>query len=278
MSDPTQPFAPDMSPQELSPVTSPPSNPRQILSMGIKSPPFAHPVQTTPMRHPPPTPTPIDFPPINTPDVDPYAKQPSTPKPPPPPPTFQTSRLPADPYAQQPSTPRPQFPIARPTLQGMSQQVRPSEGQELNRQLRDLLQRHQFKKLDDQIMVGKGQQRIWPPPEGNQEGENTTGTSVAVAGDATFRHPLPPAIARPRVPMGPVPRQPGPLLGLRMQQLDPRIQGLDPRMRLLIQQQVRIFYFQLSFLFLFFRHSFFLSAFKASHTGGGYLLILLFNS
>lgn len=197
--------------------------------MNMKSPTFSHPVQT-PMRPPPPTPqTPLEF---STPDTDPYAKSPSTPKLPQP--TFQT-RLPTDPYAHQPSTPRPQFQI-RPNLQGLNAaNVRPGEQPELSRQLRDLLQRQQFKKLDDQLLAGKGQQRVWPPAEASQE---ETTPVVTSAGDATFRQPLPPSIARPRLPIPTAGiRQPGPHLGLRMQ-LDPRIQGLDPRMRLLIQQQV----------------------------------------
>ncbi|XP_044258429.1 histone-lysine N-methyltransferase 2C-like isoform X2 [Tribolium madens] len=225
ISDPS-PFPQDQPTPELSPVTSPSPNPRQLLTMGIKSPTFAHPVQT-PMRPPPPTPpTPLEF----TPETDPYAKPPSTPKLPQP--TFQT-RLPVDPYAVQPSTPRPQFQI-RPNLQALNAANVRNESPELSRQLRDLLQRQQFKKLDDQILAGKGQQRVWPPVEPNQEEATPVVTS---AGDATFRQPLPPSIARPRLPLptGGI-RQPGPHLGLRMQ-LDPRIQGLDPRMRLLIQQQ-----------------------------------------
>jgi hypothetical protein len=228
ISDPT-PFPQEQTPQELSPVTSPSPNPRQLLSMGIKSPTFPHPVQT-PMRPPPPAQTPIEF----TPENDPYVKPPSTPKLPQP--TFQP-RLPADPYAHQPSTPRPQFQI-RPTLQGLNATVRAGEGPELSRQLRDLLQRQQFKKLDDQLLAGKGQQRVWPPTEASQEVETPAVTNAATSGDATFRQPLPPSIVRPRlpVPVSGIPRQPGAHLGLRMQ-LDPRIQGLDPRMRLLIQQQ-----------------------------------------
>lgn len=230
ISDPT-PFPQEQTPQELSPVTSPSPNPRQLLSMGIKSPTFPHPVQT-PMRPPPPAQTPIEF----TPENDPYVKPPSTPKLPQP--TFQP-RLPADPYAHQPSTPRPQFQI-RPTLQGLNATVRAGEGPELSRQLRDLLQRQQFKKLDDQLLAGKGQQRVWPPTEASQEVETPAVTNAATSGDATFRQPLPPSIVRPRlpVPVSGIPRQPGAHLGLRMQ-LDPRIQGLDPRMRLLIQQQVK---------------------------------------
>ncbi|RZC33964.1 histone-lysine N-methyltransferase 2C-like [Asbolus verrucosus] len=233
ISDPT-PFTQDQSPQELSPaVTSPSPNPRQLLSMGIKSPTFTHPTQT-PMRAPTPAPTPIEFPQINTPDGDPYVKPPSTPKLPQP--TFQP-RLPSDSYVQ-PPTPRPQFQIARPTLQALNTQVRTGEGPEYNRQLRDLLQRQQFKKLDDQLLAGKGQQRVWPPVEANQESETPVVTNVPSSGDATFRQPLPPSISRPRMPatVSGIPRQPGTHLGLRMQ-LDPRTQGLDPRMRVLIHQQ-----------------------------------------
>ncbi|XP_063909689.1 histone-lysine N-methyltransferase 2C-like isoform X2 [Zophobas morio] len=234
ISDPTPfSFQQEQTPQELSPVASPSPNPRQILSMGIKSPTFTHPAQPAPMRPIPPTQAPLDF---STPDSDPYAKAPSTPKLPQP--TFQNNRLPADPYAHQPSTPRPQFQI-RPPLQALSAPVRAAEAPELNRQLRDLLQRQQFKKLDDQLLAGKGQQRVWPPTEASQEVETpVVSTNSVSTGDATFRQPLPPSIVRPRmpVPVSGIPRQPGSHLGLRMQ-LDPRIQGLDPRMRLLLQQQ-----------------------------------------
>ena len=219
--------------------------------MGIKSPTFTHPAQPAPMRPIPPTQAPLDF---STPDSDPYAKAPSTPKLPQP--TFQNNRLPADPYAHQPSTPRPQFQI-RPPLQALSAPVRAAEAPELNRQLRDLLQRQQFKKLDDQLLAGKGQQRVWPPTEASQEVETpVVSTNSVSTGDATFRQPLPPSIVRPRmpVPVSGIPRQPGSHLGLRMQ-LDPRIQGLDPRMRLLLQQQQQVsgvkkilICYQLSFL------------------------------
>lgn len=121
--------------------------------MSIKSPTFPLPTQST-MR-PAPSQTPIEFS-----DNDSYAKSPTTPKLPPQQ-TFQT-RLPtpADPFIHQ-TTPRPQFQLTpRPQLQT----VRP-EAPELNRQLRELLQKQQFKKLDEQILAGKGQQRVWPPSE-----------------------------------------------------------------------------------------------------------------
>lgn len=152
ISDPTTaPFPGDNSPQELSPVTSPSSN-RPTLSMGIKSPTFSHPTQTN-MR-PTPSQTPLEFS-----DTESYTKSPTTPKPL----SQQTFQprlpAPADPFILQ-STPRPQFQLTRPQLQSVR-----AEPPELNRQLRELLQKQQFKKLDEQILAGKGQQRVWPPPE-----------------------------------------------------------------------------------------------------------------
>lgn len=56
--------------------------------------------------------------------------------------------------------------------------------------------------------------------------------------EATFRHPLPPGIIRPRmpVPAGSIIRQ------QQGQKLpgDIRLQGLDPRMRMLLQQQQQV--------------------------------------
>lgn len=105
----------------------------------------------------------------------------------------------------------------------------------INRQLRDLLQKQQqFKKLDE-LVPGKAQQRVWPPVE-SQEGETPT-TVVASSADGTFRQPLPPSVVRPRMAVSVGNR---PIMNanpMRLQQIDPRIQGLDPRMRLLIQQQ-----------------------------------------
>ncbi|KAF5285410.1 hypothetical protein FQA39_LY16664 [Lamprigera yunnana] len=123
-------------------------------------------------------------------------------------------------------------------LQGYSQNVHPTEGQEINRQLRDLLQRQQFKKLDQQLVPGKGQQRIWPPNESVQENEQNN--VITTTGDATFRHPLPPGFSRPRsVPStsGIVVRQPGTLVGVRLQTVEPRMQNVEFRMRYLLQQQ-----------------------------------------
>ncbi|CAH0559006.1 unnamed protein product [Brassicogethes aeneus] len=208
-------------PQELSPVASPSS--RQFLNMGIKSPTFVLPPGG--VRTPTPQ-SPLDFQVPPTPDIDPYAQQPGTPKP-----GFQP-RMAVDPYAQQPGTPRPQFAAPRPQVQGYANASRPEP--DINRQLRDLLQRQQFKKLDEQLLPGKTQQRIWPPTEGQEV--NEAPVSVATT-DQTFRQPLPPSIARPR---GPVPIQNvvrGGMVGMRMPQLDPRMQGADNRMRLLLQQQ-----------------------------------------
>ncbi|XP_023312429.1 histone-lysine N-methyltransferase 2C isoform X6 [Anoplophora glabripennis] len=234
--DPNQPFIQDQqsplqatTPQDLSPVTSPSPISRPFL--GIKSPtfPLPSPISAPPIRPPTPSQSPHDFPQPTTPDNnDPYAQAPATPKP-----IFQP-RLPADPYAHQPATPRPQFPINRPPIQGFGS-IRPEQQEvNINRQLRDLLQRQQFKKLDE-LLPGKTQQRVWPPVE-NQDAETPT-TTVVSSADGTFRQPLPPSVMRPRMTVSVGNR---PIMNtnpMRLQQIDPRIQGLDPRMRLIIQQQ-----------------------------------------
>lgn len=101
--------------------------------------------------------------------------------------------------------------------------------------MRDLLQRQQFKKLDE-LVPGKVQQRVWPPTD-QPEGESTT---TQTSSDTTFRQPLPPAI-RPRVAVSAMGRLGLAQAAMRLAQLDPRMQSLDPRTRLIIQQhQVKI--------------------------------------
>lgn len=265
MSETSQPFAQETAgvvqvttSQELSPIASSSPNNRQFQNMGIKSPSFSHPSMGPRLATPSqpsqefaqsPSSTNIDFQRI-TETNDPFLQSPSTPKPqiiptnaPSAIQAFQP-RLSADPYAHQPPTPRPQFTTPRPALQGFPQGVRPGEAPEINRQLRDLLQRQQFKKLDEQLLPGKGQQRVWPPNEGVQESEQV---------DGTFRQPLPPGIIRQRgpLPVGGVIRQPLGMTSMRMQPTDPRIQGIDPRMRLLIQQQQQVYYKNKCFYFKF---------------------------
>ncbi|KAJ8921946.1 hypothetical protein NQ315_008580 [Exocentrus adspersus] len=237
--DPNQPFIQDQqsplqvvtTPQELSPVASPSPSSRQFL--GIKSPPFPHPspISQSTIRPPTPSQPTHDFPQPATPDnSDPYAQPPATPKP-----AMFQARLPADPFAHQPATPRPQFVVNRPTLQSFGNAVRPEQQDvNINRQLRDLLQRQQqFKKLDE-LLPGKTQQRVWPPVD-SQDGEAPATTTVPT--DGTFRQPLPPSVVRPRMAVS-VGNRPIMNAGaMRLQQIDPRIQGLDPRMRLIIQQQ-----------------------------------------
>lgn len=219
--------------QELTSASS--QSPRSFI--GIKSPPFSH----SPMGPRPQTPSqPLD--PASADTNESYA-QPPTPKPamlitsqPQANVTGFQPRVPPDPYAQQPGTPRPGFQqIPRPALQAFGAQVRQEAPPEINRQLRDLLQRQQFKKLDEQLLPGKGQQRVWPPQEGvSPDGEVPTGSQMP--GDATFRHPLPPGIVRQRVPVqqGGIVRPPMGIAGLRLAS-DPRLQGLDPRMRLMVR-------------------------------------------
>lgn len=231
--------------QDQIPVSVLPSQSSRFVPVNIKSPAFTHPGSITtrpattlqPSAHltqpPPPTSAPqFDFS------------------------SNQSLKIPAskltlaDPYASQPATPKPQFTTPRPTPQTVS---RP-DGPDINRQLRDLLQKQQqqqqqFKKLDE-LQAGKGQQRIWPPQISSTQEVVPTETSEftqanSVVDGATFRHPLPPPPGiRPRGPVAPnivtnIVRHPsGNIVGLRMPVGDSRIQGLDPRMRLIIQHQV----------------------------------------
>ena len=126
--------------------------------------------------------------------LDPYAQAPGTPRP-------------VDPYAQAPGTPRPMSDDSSSGIQ--TSQASP----EINRQLRDLLQRQQFKKLEEEQLVPGQNNRIWPQeradgqpgqmdpqqqPMMNQQDGMEPNNRVQVS-DNTFRHPLPPAM-RPRAP------------------------------------------------------------------------------
>ncbi|KAL3280233.1 hypothetical protein HHI36_017729 [Cryptolaemus montrouzieri] len=228
--DANQPFIPELQVntalQEMSPAASP--SPRQFQSLGMKSPSFTHPSSAPALRPTAPSPS-HDFSP-NTPDsTDPYAQQPSTPKPQN---TIFQSRPTGDPFVQQ-SPARPQFSLPRTAVQGMQPR---QETPEINNHLRDLLQRQQFKKLDEQLLAGKGQQRLWPPTE-SQDAADTPVSSSSSSVDGTFRQPLPPpGITRPRMPtaLPNLPRQA--LVGLRMQP----VQNIDTRMRMLMQQQQQV--------------------------------------
>lgn len=92
--------------QELSPAASPSPSSRQFL--GMKSPTYPHAPGLRPQT---PTQSNTDFQQVSTPDANDIYQAPATPKS-----AFQ-ARLPVDPFAQQPSTPRPQFGITKPTLQ-----------------------------------------------------------------------------------------------------------------------------------------------------------------
>lgn len=180
---------------------------------------------------------------------DPYLSSPQTPQRP-----FIMSppgRTPNTVYQQINSTQKTQFqqpsppPSSRPgsvTQVAFVPQNVVSAKPEDNRQLRDLLQRQQLKKLDEQLITG--QQRIWPPQEmqdqANQQfvdnGQLQQGPIQlnSPSADATFRQPLPPALVRTRAPVvvapGTVQRHfIAPLAGLRPGQ------PLDPRMKLLLQ-------------------------------------------
>ncbi|CAG9863833.1 unnamed protein product [Phyllotreta striolata] len=218
-------------PQESSPSTTPAPGPRQFL--GIKSPTF--PVPPAGVRANAPSQSPHDVAQPPTPDGnDHFIHSPTNPKPNFPP------RLPNDPFAAQPAAPRPPFGMARPPLQNFGGTVR-NEQQDINinRQLRELLQRQQVKKLDE-LLPGKAPpqppQRLWHANDQQEGGGDASMTSGGAQGaDATFRQPLPPGVVKPRLAIAAVNR---PILNaVRVNQLDPRIQNLDPRMRLILQHQ-----------------------------------------
>lgn len=75
---------------------------------------------------------------------DPYTNQPHTPRP-----------QQVDPYSQQPATPRPR------TEGGIFSQQQQQQGPEVNRQLRDLLQRQQHMKKMEQDQAVPGLPRLW---------------------------------------------------------------------------------------------------------------------
>ncbi|XP_026685809.1 adenylate cyclase, terminal-differentiation specific-like [Diaphorina citri] len=148
----------------------------------------------------------------------------------------------------------------------------PGTPDDMNRQLRDLLQRQEgrFKKLDlpgsnvspsDQQSASQPQliqQRIWPPQQ-QPQGPGPAQSGPPGPDDPqgpTFRQPLPPSQVRTQGPLplmqqqsGPQPRlhQSGVVVPPQQQQqsiiirqqrmLDPRlVQSMDPRTRLILQQ------------------------------------------
>lgn len=215
----------------LSPSVSPSISTRPFLPTNLKSPPFTTHSPAANIRPPAPPQSPHEVssscasPSLeHAKPLDSFVQSPTAQKTP----SFQP-RLDSA-FAQQSR----QFIGTRPSLQGITTPPR-QEAPDINRQLRDLLQKQQFQKVDHQLLSAKGHQRIWPPTEAAQEQEQPV-TSVHNA-DNTFRHPLPPGIVRPRVPAPPAGliRQP-----VQRMQADARLQTLDPRLRLLFQQQVII--------------------------------------
>lgn len=152
------------------------------------------------------------------------------------PPTLH-NKTPLEPTIHMPTTPRLQFTTTRPNLQAFTSPVRQGDAPEMNPQLRDLLQRQQFKKLDEQLLPGKGQQRVWPPNDlSSIQDSDQSNVTTPAAIDVTFRQPLPPSTLRPKVATsgGLVLRQ-GSVVGVRIPGSDPRMQSVDFRMKLLLQ-------------------------------------------
>lgn len=86
-------------------------------------------------------------------------------------------------------------------------------------------------------MAGKGQQRLWPPPNESPDTNDANVTNTSATADGTFRQPLPPpGIVRPRMPAVLPNLQRQALIGLRMQSVQ-SVQNIDARMRMLMQQQ-----------------------------------------
>ncbi|XP_076251798.1 uncharacterized protein LOC143191021 isoform X3 [Rhynchophorus ferrugineus] len=217
----TSPLHVSTNSQDPSPVASPSPVSRQFV--GMKSPTFAHPSpQPTNIRTPTPSQSPVhEFPPQNPPSQVPEPLTPDY--------VQNSQQQKPGPFVKGPgvATNEPfqvqkqQFPPIRPPMQ-----IRPDQP-EVTRQLRDLLQRQQQVK---NFSFGTPEEK---PGQRTSESEIPP-ASTPSATDTTFRQPLPPGAARPRIPMA-IGNRPG--MNVRMQQLDGRLQGLDPRTRLLLQQQ-----------------------------------------
>ncbi|CAD6215553.1 GSCOCG00000363001-RA-CDS [Cotesia congregata] len=149
---------------------------------------------------------------------------------------YAPSRTP-DPYSNQPPTPSPapSYPSPRPELRQQEVVLPTSEvfnqQSEVNQQLRDLLQRSQFRKKTDG-MPGNTWTPDTNPTAADQQFEPThvqipQHAQPANNVEGTFRHPLPPGI-RPRMPIQ---------LNVFIRNTpDARLQSIDPRTRMLLQR------------------------------------------
>ncbi|XP_050308382.1 histone-lysine N-methyltransferase 2C-like isoform X2 [Anthonomus grandis grandis] len=221
----TSPLQVSTGAQETSPAASPSA--RQFI--GIKSPPFAHPLSpSTNIRTPTSSQSPIhEFQTPNQPTQQQQQQQ------------FESDSLSDHNNASSAGLPKmdvsvgndsfgqqvaqPPFIGPRPVLQ----QARPNQP-EISQQLRDLLQRQHQQQLQ-----GKQPQRIWNPADPNAA--EVVGT--ATGEDMTFRQPLPPGSTRPRIPLS-LGVRPG--TNIRIQQMESRLANLDPRLRLILQHQPRM--------------------------------------
>ncbi|XP_063990116.1 histone-lysine N-methyltransferase 2C-like isoform X3 [Diachasmimorpha longicaudata] len=152
---------------------------------------------------------------------------------------YAPSRTP-DPYSNQPQTPSPASSYTSPRAESR-QEPQPSEvfsqQPEVNRQLRDLLQRQQFSKKIEQIPGNWSQEPPSPAGEGVpqpfEQGHVQISQHIQPAPnnvEGTFRHPLPPGI-RPRMPL-----QLNVFIRNSQGNVDARLQGIDPRTRMLVQR------------------------------------------
>ncbi|XP_011303059.1 histone-lysine N-methyltransferase 2C isoform X3 [Fopius arisanus] len=177
---------------------------------------------------------------------DVFSQPPGTPRPifnPPTPRTsthvYAPSRTP-DPYSNQPQTPSPAPSYTSPRPESRQESPAPevfSQQPEVNRQLRDLLQRQQFSKKIEQNPGNWSQEVQSPVADGVQQqfeqGHVQISQHVQPAPnnvEGTFRHPLPPGM-RPRMPL-----QLNVFIRNSQGNVDARLQGIDPRTRMLVQR------------------------------------------
>ncbi|XP_043479344.1 histone-lysine N-methyltransferase 2C-like isoform X5 [Leptopilina heterotoma] len=165
---------------------------------------------------------------------------------------YAPSRTP-DPYISQPATPSPvsNYPSPRSETRSEPQPTEAfSQQPEVNRQLRDLLQRQQFSKKIETHGASWPQDGQNPGevlPQQFETGQIQLPQHPQLSGksaEGTFRQPLPPGIVRPRMPQPNVfVRNP---IGVSQRHVmagkldSTRLQGLDPRTRLLLRPPVSV--------------------------------------
>ncbi|XP_046742436.1 histone-lysine N-methyltransferase 2C-like isoform X3 [Diprion similis] len=207
----------------------------------------------TPQTSRPQFPTTTSY--ATSPRNDSFSQPPGTPRPvfnaPTPrssPHVYAPSRTP-DPYSSQAPTPSPAPSYTPPRGESRQEPQSPevfNQQPEVNRQLRDLLQRQQFNKKLEPLATSWNQdgQSVSENPQPQFDGSHPQLPQHSQAsgntGEGTFRHPLPPGIVRPRMPIQPnvIIRNP---IGLNVRlptggNIEARLQGIDSRKRTLLQR------------------------------------------